>query len=160
MNNQVTPVSTQYAYPLEVSRGNIPGAEPFGSYGKRTATGAVTEQMLWPNGAFLLPPAAGLEMTAVSTSTADSSAGTGIRTIQIHYLDPLLGVASVSVALNGQTNQCIHATSWGSGKKAAGTISIFNGSQTYGLIAVGGMPYTQSSTATVSGGWFGWVENA
>lgn len=237
-----------------ISRGHVTGSQPFGSFGKRTATGAVTIQVLWPNGAFVLPSAAGLEMTVVSTSAQDSAAGTGIRTIDIHYLDPDLGDQIIIVNMNGTTPvvvtgvlmrfiQCLHGTSWGSGKAAAGTITVSNGGQTYSEISIGenrctssarmvpagkrlmvnamysssrspatgetsvslasthfdghdfsedsvflpiaeagfqdngltiridppmpfsegacvAMLYTQASTATVTGGWFGWLENA
>lgn len=242
------------AYETNVARGIIPGATPFGSFGRRTASGAVTLQVLWPNGPFVLPPSTGVQITFVSTSASDAALGTGARTIDMHYLDTSLNSKVESITLTGLTPvlsvatnvrfiQDIHITTAGSTKAAVGTITASTGATTYSLIVPGdvrcassarmvpagkrllissiyassvsqtaaettvaitstqyedhnltieniftpfaqagfedngltlilspplaftegacvAMEYTQSGTATVTGGWFGWLEDA
>lgn len=237
-----------------ISRGLVTGAEPFGSFGKRTAIGAVTLQILWPDGTMVLPASTGVQLSVVSTSASDTAAGTGIRTVDIHYLDANLAPQTETVTLNGTTPvltvatnirfvQCMHMITYGTGKVAAGTISATDGANVVSQIAIGeirctsstrmvpagkklfvkslyastispgssettvafgatqfeghdysadsifmpfaqtgfqdtgltlqldvplvftegtavGLLYTQTSTATVTGGWFGWLENA
>lgn len=130
-----------------VARGRVAGAEPFSAYGHRVATGAETG-VLWSDGAFSIPPSAGVQMSAVSTSASDSSAGTGIRSIEIHYLDAGLVPQSEAVVLNGTTPvnttatdirfiQNVHMATYGSGRVAAGNISLSASAVTYGYIPAG-----------------------
>lgn len=146
------PVSTDYTY--DVARGKITGAQPFGGYGRKVTTGA-DSGVLWPNGAYAFPAAAGVQMSVVSTSANDSAAGTGIRTIEIHYLDANLAEQVEALTMNGTTPvltvatnirfiQCIHGLTFGGGKAAAGNISASNGGNTYGYVAVGGTRCTSS----------------
>ena len=131
----------------DVSRGRITGSEPFGAYGRRTTAGAETN-ILWPDGTYALPPAAGVQMSVVSTSANDAAAGTGIRTVDIHYLDANLADQTETVTLNGTTPvntvatnirfvQCMHMNTYGSGKSAAGTITASVGAQNYAEISTG-----------------------
>lgn len=142
------------SYEMAVARGDIPGARPFGGFGERTTAGAETN-VLWANGAYAFPAAAGVQMSVVSTSVNDASAGTGLRTIDIHYLDANLAEQVETVTLNGTTpvltvatnirfiNE-IHALTCGSGKVAAGNISASNAGQAYGYVAAGGVRDTSS----------------
>lgn len=131
----------------DVARGRVPGATHFSAYGRRTTAGAESN-ILWPDGAYALPPAAGVQMSLVSTSANDAAAGTGIRTVEIHYLDNNLIERIETVTMNGlvpvltvATNirfiQCMHMTTYGSGKTAAGTITASVGAQNYSEISVG-----------------------
>lgn len=131
----------------DVSRGKITGSEPFGAYGRRTTTGAESN-ILWPDGVYALPAAAGVQMSIVSTSANDAAAGTGVRTIDIHYLDADLATQTETVTMNGTTDvltvatnirfiQCMHMVTYGSGKVAAGTITAHVGAQNYAEITVG-----------------------
>ena len=131
----------------DVSRGRITGAEPFGAYGRRTTAGAESN-ILWPDGTYALPPAAGTQMSVVSTSANDDAAGTGIRTIDIHYLDADLTDQTETVTMDGTTPvltvatnirfiQCMHMVTYGSGKAAAGTITAYVGAQNYSEISTG-----------------------
>ena len=63
----------------DIARGKVPNASPFNSFGQRVFSGAVTDQMIWSNGAFIGPAIGGLQMSAVSTSANDASGGTGLR---------------------------------------------------------------------------------
>lgn len=136
-------------YTLNVSRGKISGAQPYGSYGRITTVGA-SSGLLWPNGAFTFPPSAGTQVQIASSSANDAAAGTGLRTIDIHYLDADLVESVETVTLNGTTPvltvatdirfiQCMHAVTFGSGKSAAGNISATNVGATanYSYISAG-----------------------
>jgi hypothetical protein len=134
-------------YYRNVARGLVAGAEPFSSYGKRVTSGAESN-IVWPDGPYLLPPAVGLQLSLVSTSAQDGVGGTGIRSVELHYLDADLAPQAEIVVLNGLTPvataatdircvQCMHLYAYGSGKAAAGVISAANGGQTYAEIAVG-----------------------
>ena len=136
-------------YLINVSRGYVIGAEPFSGYGKRVTAGAETN-VLWPNGAWVNPPSAGVQMAIVSASASDSAAGTGIRSVEIHYIDANLAEQAETVTMNGTTPvntvatnirfiQCMHMASYGSGKAAAGNITATNGGNTYSHISAGGV---------------------
>lgn len=137
-----------------VARGQIAGAYPFNGYGLKTTSGA-DSGVLWPNGAFVFPAAAGVRLSIVSDSANDAAAGTGIRTLDVHYLDANLVDLIETVTLNGVTPvltvatnirfvQCLHMVTWGSGAKAAGNISATNSGNTHSYIAAGDARCTSS----------------
>jgi len=141
-------------YLTDLARGIIPGARPFGGYGERTTTGAESN-VLWPNGTYTLPPSAGVQMTIASTSANDDSAGTGARTIDVHYLDANLAEQMEIITMDGVSNvltvatdirfiQCMHLRTWGSGAVAAGTITAKNGGVTYAQISTGALRCSSS----------------
>lgn len=146
-------------YMVEVARGNVPGAEPFGAFGELTTAGAVTNHLIWPvagTPALNVPPDPGVQMTIVSTSAQDGVGGTGIRSIHIHYLDGNLDDQNEEVILNGTTPvttvatdirfvQCAHLETYGSGKAAAGNITISSGGITYSYIATGSVRCSSSA---------------
>lgn len=147
---------------LDVSRGNIPGATLYSAYGERTTVGAETNWVIWPNGAFTIPPATGLEMSVVSTSANDAIGGTGLRSIRVIYLDTSLNEQYVDVELNGLTPvvitgimirfiQCTHVLTAGSGAKAAGIITIYNGVTTYSQINAGEVRCSSSARMVPAG---------
>ena len=132
---------------VDIARGLIPGAQPYSGFGKRTTTGAESN-VLWPNGAYAFPASAGVQMSLVSTSADDAAAGTGVRTLELHYLDASLAEQSETVTMNGTTPvltvatnirfiQYMHLVTAGSGKAAAGNISASNGGSTYSYIGTG-----------------------
>lgn len=146
------PIYTTQAYGLQVARGEIGGSKPFGSFGKITTGGAVSKRVIWPNGTFTFPnQTTGETISFVSTDAQDSAAGTGIREIEVHYLDadlneqhaviPLTGLTPVVSALTGvRFIQCMHIQTAGSGLAAAGTITAYReGSPTivFSLISAG-----------------------
>lgn len=133
---------------MDVARGKVPGASPYGSYGKRAATGAETNRVIWPNGVFSIPAAAGVQMSLVSTDAADDETGTNIRTVEIHYLDADLIEQTEFVTMQGLTPvlttatdirfiNCMHVHTFGASAYAAGDITASNGGITYSQISTG-----------------------
>jgi hypothetical protein len=141
-------------YRLQVARGRIENARPFGAFGEVTTSGG-SSGVIWPNGTFVFPTAAGITLSAKSTSNDDSAAGTGVQVIDVHGLDSELSEVEEEVVMNGQTAvplvrqdwrfvQCTHSKRWGAGKVAAGTITLFNGAQIYSEIAQGAVRCSSS----------------
>lgn len=141
-------------YLRDVARGGVAGAETFGALGSVTTAGAGAG-VLWPNGSFVFPASAGIQMSVVSTSANDTLAGTGIRRIHLHYLDNILEEFTEIVTLNGLTPvltsatnirfvQGVHMHEFGSGAAAAGNITVSNSGQTYGEIKQGSIRCTSS----------------
>lgn len=137
--------------PLDIARGLIPGSEPVIAYGKLVTGGAVTNHLIWPVSGtpdLAVPSASGVQMTIASTSVNDTAAGTGIRTVEMHYLDINLAPKSEIITLNGTTGvttvatdirfiQCFHMLTYGTGRVAAGEITAKNGGTTYSIIKTG-----------------------
>src|SRR5574340_540012 len=159
-----TPFSNTYKqdYATAVARGDVLNAEPFGSYGEITTIGAVTNQIIWPDGAYNIPPAAGVQMSLVSTSAQDGVGGTGIRSLDIHYLDNTLTPQIETVVLNGLTPvltvatnirfiQCVHLITYGSGKAAAGVITVTNTEISYARINTGQVRCSSSARMVPAG---------
>jgi len=140
----------------EIARGNVDGAELFTAFGEKTTSGLETNKIVWPNGVFSIPNSAGIQMTVASTSANDSSGGTNVRTIDVHYLDANLEPQVEVVTMNGLTGvtttatnirfvQCIHVDTFGTTPTAAGTITIKSaGGTTYSQIDIGEVRCTSS----------------
>lgn len=150
-SNNAARVTTQ-TYQHEIARGRVPGAELFGGFGILVAAGAVTKNVVWPKGNFIFPnQTTGENVSLVSTSTQDSLAGTGIKTIEVHYLDVNLVPQKKSLILDGTTPvtgqlsgvrfiQKLHLLSAGSNLAAQGDITAYKeGSATtvYNVISTG-----------------------
>jgi len=145
-------------YENAVARGDVPGTELFSAYGELVTTGAVTDHVVWAKegeGDLNIPDAAGVQVSIVSSSADDAASGTGAQTIEIHYLDADLAEQSETITLNGTTPvntvatdirfvNCMHAVSFGSGKKFAGNITISNGGNTYAYASAGGRRCTSA----------------
>jgi len=119
---------------LDIARGRIEGSQPFGAYGKLTTSGAVDNNLVWANGEFFVPDqTTGVQVEIVSTDAADSAAGSGIRTLHVHYLDGDWSAQITDVTMNGTTPvtttptdikfiQCAHMSTYGATKRAEGDI--------------------------------------
>lgn len=134
-----------------------------------------TIETVWADGGLIAFPGSAVTMNVSSTSTADTAAGTGARTIVIYGLDANHSPIQETVSLNGQTavtttKQFLHinyvtVATVGSGKGNAGTIYIGSGLNTLGVPAVVyGAVYTgfnASTTAcyTIPAGYTGYVMN-
>ena len=106
---------------------------------------------LWEGGTCTYTfPAAAQQMKVVSTSTSDTSNGTGIRQAHIHYLNGSYQERNETVTLNGTNSVSTVATdilrvngfhAWTSGTNGAavGTVSLLNtaGTFTYDVISAG-----------------------
>lgn len=136
-------------------RGLQPGHALWQALGYRiNATTTSTGEDIWPGTATSIPVpnAAGEALEVVSTSGNDTSAGTGVRTVSVHYLDADGTEADQVVTLNGTTPVALtdttvryvndmHAVTVGSNKVAAGTINVRNvatPSLVYSTISAGG----------------------
>jgi len=149
-------------YLLAVARGQVPGAYPINGFGRHTSAGAVSNQIIWPDGTFVIPPSAGVQMAIVSTSANDAAAGTGIRQVEVHYLDASLNPQFEIVTLNGLTPvntvatdirfvQDVHGHTTGALKLSAGIIAMTNGGNTYGYIPAGTLRSASSARMVPKG---------
>jgi hypothetical protein len=125
----------------------VPGAMPLGGFGERITAGPVVNGIIWPNGALYVPPAIGVQPSIASTSINDTAGGTGIRLLEVHYLDSNLipheefiipnGVAPVlMVATDVRWINCMHAHTVGAAGGAAGTITASFGGNALSIIAI------------------------
>ena len=158
------PTLTGSSFLREVARGNVTGAERWSGFGEAVLGSAQTWYDVSPLGVASIPsPAeAGVQMSVVSSSAADDSVSTGIRTVDIHYLDadgneqsevvPMDGTTPVlTTAINMRWIQCAHARSAGSGGVAAGDITISNGGTTYSVIKTGNTRCSSSARMVPAG---------
>ena len=140
----------------DIARGKVAGAVNFVAFGERTHAGAQTDKVIWSNGDFNGPASGGVQMSIVSTSVNDTSTGTGLRSIELHYLDSDLKEKVETVVLNGTTPvltqstdihfiNLFHVVTFGAGKAAAGDIIASNNGVTYAEIITGNL--VQTSTA-------------
>lgn len=142
-------------YHNAIGQGMFSDHVPFRGFGERSALSNIaTGDDIWHGTATTIPTpsSAGEQMTLVSTSANDTSAGTGVRTVDIHYLDASGNPAVEVKALNGVTPvntvatnirfvQGIHSETVGSSGVAAGNITIYKtgfASTVYAQIDVGG----------------------
>lgn len=95
-------------------------------------------------------PSSAIAMEVVSSDAADTSAGTGVRTVEVHGLDANFDEKEETVSLNGTSAVAlagtwirinnVHAETVGSGGVAAGIINVqaSGGGTVYDMIAAGG----------------------
>lgn len=86
----------------EVSKGNIPGHSIVHVIGRNPSVGTAFED-IWDAGGTFTYATSGEQWEVVSTSTNDSAAGTGARTMIIEYLDSNYTEQSETITLNGTT---------------------------------------------------------
>lgn len=101
---------------------------------------------------YVFPAAGGIQMAVRSSSANDTAAGTGIRTVIIHYLDANYAIQKETVTLNGvalvntvATNilrvNDVHTGTAGSGNMAAGDVTVEN---TAGAVVYARIPTEQN----------------
>jgi hypothetical protein len=124
-------------YTYDIAEGNVPDHDGFRALGENPGAGA-TEEDLWEKGAGYVFPSAGMGMEVISTGANngdDASAGTGIQTVEIHYLDDTWAEQYETVTMNGGTAvptdatnilriNGFHAATVGSGGVCAGATGI------------------------------------
>lgn len=157
---------------IEAAKGNVPRHYIVCIPGYLAAVGAVALGDLSPvPSVVILPNPGGIQLALKSTSGSDTAAGTGVRTVGIHYLDPDYNEQEEVVIMNGATLvntvatninhiQWIHTESVGSGGIAAGNISVVNLAETitYEYITAGGNQ-SLSSRYTIPLGKTGFLLN-
>jgi hypothetical protein len=128
-------MAVQEPYELQVSKGQVAGASSLYKFGYNPDING-TEETIWSQGGDVVWPTAAFTAFISSSSTADTSAGTGAQTVTVEGLDENYATQSVTVDMNGQTQvQIGDASGWirinrafvvtaGSGGTAAGTVYI------------------------------------
>lgn len=158
---------------IDVAMGNVPGYEIIVMPGRHEAnveTTALGDMSLVP-AVVVLPVLGGIQMEVVSDDAADASAGTGIQTLKLVYLDTSYDQQSTTIIMDGVTPvdtvptdiqeiQWMAAATVGSGTVAAGNISLRDttGATTYEYIAAGGNQ-SLSSRYTIPNGKKGYLLN-
>ena len=89
---------------LSVARGDIAGSKCFEGFGEVTTEGDEDNIDVWiADNTQPEPFTAGYQPNLISSSTNDTAAGIGIRTVDVHYLDVLGAEQTERVILNGTT---------------------------------------------------------
>ena len=99
-------MTVQEPYELQVAKGQIVGASSVNKFGANSNVGT-TEETIWTNGGNITWPAAAFTAYIVSSDAADTSAGTGARTVTVSGLDADYKDKTVSVTLNGTSTVAI-----------------------------------------------------
>lgn len=114
--------------------GLIPGESLGRALGRNPAVGPTLEDV-WDPGGILDYPTVGEAWEAVSSSTDDAAAGTGMRTLRVFYMDDTYTNKVEELTLNGTTPVAFIATdafrhllsegiTWGSTNENQGNITI------------------------------------
>jgi hypothetical protein len=137
-------------YLFAVTDGSLVNHSPWVVNGYNGALSAASEDM-WSVGGVYVFPAAAQQMEIVSSSVNDAAAGTGVRTVNISYLDAAFGEHVITLTMNGTTPvptgvsdiyrvNYVQACTVGTGGLAAGNIDIrtlTTGTHIYGRIQTG-----------------------
>jgi hypothetical protein len=117
---------------LQLSGGPVEGCAHVQCYGRNSSVSS-SEEDLWDGGGLYTWPTSAERLNIVSTSTNDTSAGTGARTVKIHGLDSTYTEISETVTLNGTSNvlttnsylrsHLMEVITAGSGGSNAGTVT-------------------------------------
>lgn len=142
------------SYTTAIALGQITGHASFRGFGQRQSLStAAGGDDVWEGTATTcpIPPSAGDLMSVVSTSAQDGVAGTGVQTLDVHYIDPAGNAQHTTVTMNGTTIvntgilmrfiQSIHSQTVGTNGTAVGTISIYKtgtAGTVYNILTPGG----------------------
>jgi len=154
--------SSDISFLTQLSSGNVPNYKAIFKFGFNPDING-TEETIWDAGGIYAYPAAAIQMKVSSSSTNDTSAGTGARTVVVSGLDQNWNEASETVSLNGQTevlttttfirvNRAYVATA-GSGGTAAGDIYVGTGTVTAGVPATIYAKITLGQNQTLMAVW-------
>ena len=142
--SSISRVGTSEPFELQVARGQISFHKTIFKFGYNNDVGN-TKETIWEQGGLYAYPASATVMTVSSSSTDDTAAGTGARTVEIFGLDGDYNEINEVVTLNGQT--AVNTTksylrinrgivrSAGSGGANAGTLYAGTGTVTAGVPA-------------------------
>lgn len=133
-------------FDLQVARGQVAWHDVVHVFGYNPDVDSAAEETVWTAGGILGHPVSATVMTVSSTSTNDTSDGTGARTVFIKGVNGTGGYATETVILNGQTAvnttksyfsiESVTVLTVGSGGVNAGNINIGTGTVTTGVPAV------------------------
>lgn len=146
VNDSLSKWNKTEAFELQVARGQIRGHQIRHIFGYNPDIDANVEETIWTAGGLYTHITTPTIMTVSSTSTSDTSAGVGARTISILGINSTGNEVSETVTLNGQTPvntihtyvaiQSVLVTTVGSTQRNVGNISIGTGIVTGGVPAV------------------------
>jgi len=151
------PLRTVQELGVQIARGNVSGAKPFGSFGELTVVGADNNRIIWPDGIFKIPVQTGITVDIVSTDADDTNGGSGVNIVEVHYLDIELNEKAVFIPLTGLTPiinaitdlrfiNCMHVHVTGTvGQGAVGDITAYVGTQVYSIIKAGDVRCSSSA---------------
>ena len=151
----ISQIGTSEPFELQVSRGQIPGHDFVHKFGYNPTIG-VTDETIWSQGGVYVYPTTASTMYISSSSTADTAAGTGARTVTVSGLDADFNPINVTVSLNGQVGvQLNGALNWyrvnriivntaGSGGANAGVLYV--GTE---ATPTGGVPTNKYATVAI-----------
>jgi hypothetical protein len=142
--SSISRVGTTEPFELQVARGQIGWHYPLFKFGNNAVVGDSLET-IWSEGGLYSYLTAATVLKVSSSSTNDTSAGTGARTVTLFGLDANYAEISETVTLNGQTavnttntyiriNRMVVNTA-GSGGQNAGVIYAGDGTVTSGVPA-------------------------
>ena len=142
--SSISRVGTSEPFELQIARGQIAWHKPLFKFGNNTTVGNSLET-IWAEGGLYSYLTAATVLKVSSSSTDDTSAGTGARTVQLYGLDGDYNEINELVTLNGQTavnttqsflriNRMV-VRSAGSGGANAGVIYAGTGTVTTGVPA-------------------------
>lgn len=163
INSNNAPLRTVQDLGVQIARGQLTGAKPEGSFGELTLTGPDTNRIIWPNGAFKIPDAAGINVDIVSSNVNDIDGGSGVNSVEVHYLDVNLDEKKVIILLDGITPivnaitgvrfiNCMHIQSTGTpGQGAVGDIKAYITTQIYSEIKAGDVRCSSSARMVPKG---------
>jgi len=110
--SSISRVGTSEPFELQVSRGQIAYHEFIHKFGYNPDIGA-SDETVWSQGGLYVYPTSASTMYISSSSTADTAAGTGARTVTVSGLDANFDEISETVSLNGQAGvQLNGASNW------------------------------------------------
>lgn len=151
----ISQVGTSEPFELQISRGQISGHNFVHKFGYNPEIGA-TDETIWTEGGSYVYPTTASTMYISSSSTADTAAGTGARTVTVSGLDANFIEISETVSLNGQAGvQLNGALNWyrvnrvivntaGSGGANAGVLYV--GTE---ATPTGGVPTNKYATVAI-----------
>ena len=142
--SSITRIGTSEPFELQIARGQIAWHNPLFKFGNNATVGDSLET-IWAEGGLYSYLTEATVLKVSSSSTDDTSAGTGARTVQLYGLDGDYNEINELVTLNGQTavnttqsflriNRMV-VRSAGSGGANAGVIYAGTGTVTTGVPA-------------------------
>lgn len=158
-------------YLSALGQGLIAGHTTWHSIGYNPNIGATQEDINEMGITYTVPADAGIQMTVRSSNVSDTSAGTGVRTVEINYLNAsgveqteivtTNGGAVNTVATNIRRVNYFHTVTAGTGAVAAGNITLTNtgNTVTYAQISAGGN-FSRHGFFTIPSGKTGYITSA
>lgn len=142
--SSISRVGTTEPFELQIARGQVAYHTPQYKFGFNPDVDD-TEETVWAQGGLYGYLSSASVLKVSSSSTADTSAGTGARTVQLYGLDADYNEINETVTLNGQTavnttNSFLRINrmvirSAGTGEKNAGVVYAGTGTVTAGVPA-------------------------